>query len=128
MYQLSDQNLPDYAIYFYFFSLNVKIYNTCYILLYSNYYATLRGRYHEEQETMSTPWPTHKDIQLNRQLNKYVQKGTHTIRYYKWWKLFHIGCQVSGGEISAVSDTLQSPTAQEIASKLSGFIGHKKKT
>ena len=45
---------------------------------------------------MSTPWPTHKDIQLNRQLDKYVQKGTHTIRYYKWWKLFHIGCQVSG--------------------------------
>ena len=67
---------------------------------------------------MSTPWPTHKDIQLDRQLNKYVQKGTHTIRYYKWWKLFHIGCQVSGGEISAVSDALQSPTAQDIASKL----------
>ena len=75
---------------------------------------------------MSTPWPTHKDIQLNRQLNKYVQKGTHTIRYYEWWNLFHIGCQVSGGEISAVSDALQSPTAQDIASPLSGFIDHKK--
>ena len=60
---------------------------------------------------MSTPWPTHKDIQLNRQLNKRLQKITHTIRYYKWWKLFHIGCQVSGGE---------NFTAQDIASKLSG--------
>ena len=29
---------------------------------------------------MSTPWPTHKDIQLSRQLNKHVQKKVH-IRY-----------------------------------------------
>ena len=75
---------------------------------------------------MSTPCPTHKDLKLNRQINTY-KKGTHAIRYYKWWKLFHIGCQVSGGEISAVSDALQSPTAQDIASKLSGFIDHKKR-
>ena len=80
---------------FLFLYINVKMYNNCYILLYSNYYATLRGRYDEEQKTMSTPWPTHKDIQLNRQLNKYVQNGTYTIRYYKWWKLFHICCQVN---------------------------------
>ena len=88
---------------------------------------------------MSTSWPTHKDIKLNRHLiNTY--KKVHkrydtirydtirydTIRYYKRWKLFHIGCQVGGGEISAISDALQSPTAQEIASKLSGFIDHKK--
>ena len=65
---------------------------------------------------MSTPWPTHKDIQLNIQLNKYLQNSTHTIRYYKWWKLFQIGSQVSGGE---------NFTAEDIASKLSGFIDHK---
>ena len=29
---------------------------------------------------MSTPWPTHKDIELSRQLNKHVQKKVH-IRY-----------------------------------------------
>ena len=29
---------------------------------------------------MSTPWPTYKEIQLNKKLNKHVQKKVH-IRY-----------------------------------------------
>ena len=65
----------------YFFYINIKYYNICYILLYFNYYATLPGRCQEEQKTMSTPWPTHENTQLNQQLNKHLQNGTHTIRY-----------------------------------------------
>ena len=64
-----------------FFYINIKYYNICYLLLYFNYYATLQGRCQEEQKTMSTPWPTHENTQLNQQLNKHLQTGTHTIRY-----------------------------------------------
>ena len=56
-----------------FFISNIEYYNRCYILQYFNYYATLQGRYHEEQKTMSTTWPTHKNIQLYQQLNKHLQ-------------------------------------------------------
>ena len=66
---------------FSFFYINIKYYNICYILLYLNYYATLKGRYQEEQKTMSTPWQAHENTQLNQQLNKHLQNGTHTIRY-----------------------------------------------
>ena len=65
----------------FFFYINIKYYNICYILLYFNYYATLQGRCQEEQKTMSTPWPAHKNTQQNQQLNKHLQNGTHTIRY-----------------------------------------------
>ena len=54
-----------------FFYINLKNYNICYILLYSNYCATLQGRYHEEQKTMSTPWPTHRDIKIH------IKNGTY---------------------------------------------------
>ena len=64
-----------------FFYINIKYYNKCYVLLYFNYYATLQGRCQEEQKTMSTPWPTHKNTLLNQELNKHLQNGTHTIRY-----------------------------------------------
>ena len=59
------------AIFFSFFYINLKNYNICYILLCSNYCATLQGRYHEEQKTMSTPWPTHRDIKIH------IKNGTH---------------------------------------------------
>ena len=35
----------------------------------------------KRSKTMSTPWPTHENTQLNQQLNKHLQNGTHTIRY-----------------------------------------------
>ena len=71
----------DLQDFFFFFYINIKYYNICYLLLYFNYYATLQGRCQEEQKTMSTPWPTHENTQLNQQLNKHLQNGTHTIRY-----------------------------------------------
>ena len=78
-----------------FFYINVKYYNIFYVLLYFNYYATLQGRYQEEQKTMSTLLPTHENTQLNQQLNKHLQNGTHTIRYDTdgYWNLFRIGMQ-----------------------------------
>ena len=57
-----------------------KNYNICYIPLSSNYYATLQRRYHEEQTIMSTQWATHSNKHLNRQLNKHLKNGTHTIQ------------------------------------------------
>ena len=77
----------------FFFYINIKYYNICYILLYFNYYATLQGRCQEEQKTMSTPWPTHENTQLNQQLNKHLQNGTHTNDTDGYWNLFRIGMQ-----------------------------------
>ena len=69
---------------------------------------------------MSAPWPTHKNIQLNQQLNKHLQNGTHTIRYC--WILESVS------HWHARSST-EAPDAEQYCSrhcafKLSGFMDH----
>ena len=42
-----------------------------------NYFTTLQGRYHREQETMATPQPLHKEHATKLQTNIQLQKATH---------------------------------------------------
>ena len=66
-----------------FLYINIKI------TIYATFHYTLTTMQHykddtmRSQKTMSTPWPTHRNIEVNRQLNKHLQNGTHTIQYWK---------------------------------------------
>ena len=74
---------------------------------------------------MSTLWPTHKHIQLNRQLNKHTQKvhiryDTIDVETVSYWL---------PGQRRRYFLPFLTPsrilTAQDIAPKLSEFIDHK---
>ena len=41
------------------------------------YFTTLQGRYHREQETMTTPQPLHKEHGTSLQPNIQLQKAAH---------------------------------------------------